>query len=283
MPASGASGPQSGPFDVDVDLALDVALAAVRAGCGVLGLGRARLAGLDITAKAPGDITTEVDRAAEKAILERIRQSFPDHASLGEETLARGAGPYRWVVDPLDGTVNYVHSIPYYGVSVALEAYGQTILGVVADPVRGEFFYAAAGRGAFVNGERMSVSRCPGLGEAVVGTVVPGPSWPHMDAYLERFCAVARRAAGMRRAGAAALDLAYVAAGRLDGFFVLSLKRWDVLAGALLVAEAGGMVANLDGHADPLETERIAAGNPAVLGELAPLVSLAPQGAPARG
>lgn len=273
VPGLSAGGEQTIP---DLDEALAVALQAVRAGCAELARGRARLAGLRATTKSPGDIATEVDGAAEAAILGSVRQAYPAHAALGEESGASGRGRCRWIVDPLDGTVNYVHGLPYYAVSLALEADGETLLGVVADPVRRETFTAVRGRGARLNGRPLRVSGRERLDEAVIGTVVPPPKWPDMEAYLERFCAVARRAAGVRRAGAAALDLAYVAAGRLDGFFVMSLKRWDIAAGALLVREAGGLVASLDGHADPLGTDRIAAGNPPVLEALLPLVRFAP-------
>jgi myo-inositol-1(or 4)-monophosphatase len=142
------------------------------------------------------------------------------------------------------------------------------VLGVVADPVREEFFTAIRGGGAFCNNKRIEVSQCPRLEEAVVGTVVPPPKWPGLDNYLEIFCRVARNAAGVRRAGAAALDLAYVASGRLDAFFVLSLKTWDVAAGSLLVTEAGGAIADIDGLPDPLKTNRLVAATPGVLPQL---------------
>jgi myo-inositol-1(or 4)-monophosphatase len=165
----------------------------------------------------------------------------------------------------LDGTVNYVRGLPYYAVSLALEEHGKIVLGLVADPVRKEFFTAIRGRGAYLNGKRLAVSRRPSLDQAVVGTVVPPPRWPGLNQYLAMFCRVATGAAGMRRSGAAALDLAYVAAGRLDGFFVLSLKAWDIAAGSLLVLEAGGAVADVDGEGDPLASNRLAAANPDLL------------------
>lgn len=264
MPAAPSTGIH--PFaGIDLDAALAVALDAAKAGCAVLARGRSRLARLHTTTKSPGDITTELDARSEAAIFARIRPVYPDHARLGEESGEEsgvsGASPYRWIVDPLDGTVNYVHGIPYYAVSVALEVDGAAVLGVVADPARREFFTAMRGRGAFCNERPLSVARRVRLDEAVIGTVVPPPKWPGMEGYLAQFCAVARSAAGMRRGGAAALDLAYVAAGRLDGFFVVSLKRWDLSAGSLLVREAGGAVADIDGHPDPLHANRLAAAN----------------------
>jgi len=258
---------------LDLDATLRVALDATKAGCAMLARGRARLARLRVTTKSPGDIATEIDRLSEVTLISRIRDAFPAHAFLGEESGETGSSRYRWIVDPLDGTVNYVHAIPYYAISVALEVDGVSMLGVVADPCRREYFTAVRGGGAFCNGRPISVSRRAGLEEAVVGTVVPPPRWPGMPGYLEQFCALARHAAGVRRAGAAALDLAYVAAGRLDGFFVVSLKRWDIAAGALLVEEAGGRVADIDGNPDPLANNRLVAANrdllPALLSVLA--------------
>jgi myo-inositol-1(or 4)-monophosphatase len=271
-PQTGEATPVPAP-DLDLTAALGLAREAVKAGCAVLARGRSRLSRLCTTTKQPGDITTEIDRQAETAILSRIREAYPDHAFLGEETGATGASRYRWIVDPLDGTVNYVRAIPYYAVSVALEVDGAPVLGLVADPVRREYFTAIKGGGAFCNGKSLAVSRRTSLDEAVIGTVVPPPRWPGMPAYLDQFCAVARTAAGMRRAGAAALDLASVAAGRLDGFFVVSLKRWDLAAGALLVEEAGGRVADIDGGADPLASSRLAAANPELLPALLSLLS----------
>lgn len=256
----------------DLDAALEVALAAAQAGCAVLRRGRERLGEVRCTAKAVGDLTTDVDRASEAAIMERIRDAFPGHALTGEEGGDRGDAPCRWIVDPLDGTVNFVHGLPYYAVSIALEVEGRIDLAVVADPERGEVFTARRGGGAFLNGTRLGVSACAGLDQAVVGTVVPPPGWPELGLYLARFCRVAGRAAGIRRAGAAALDLAYLAAGRLDGFFVMSLKTWDIAAGSLLVTEAGGLVADIDGDRDPVRTNRLVAAGPALLPALRALL-----------
>jgi len=253
---------------LDPDLALAEALRAVKDGCAELAKGSRKLGRLRVTAKSPGDISSEIDRRAEAAIIGRLRAAYPSHAFTGEESGDSGVSPFRWIVDPIDGTVNYVHGFPYYAVSLALEANGKIALGVVADPVRGEFFTAVAGRGAYMNGKRLRVSSCPDLERAVVGTVVPPPRFAGMEEYLEYFCRVARTCAGVRRAGAAALDLAYVAAGRLDGFFVVSLQTWDIAAGTLLVAEAGGAVADVDGADDPLRTNRLVAANPVLLPEI---------------
>ncbi|WP_428561575.1 MAG: inositol monophosphatase family protein [Solidesulfovibrio sp. DCME] len=270
IPGQAVAGSCSG---FDTRAAMDVAAEAVEAACAILLAGQADLAGLRHTVKAPGDIATDIDRRAEEAIRRRIRRAYPGHAFLGEETGASGTAPFRWIVDPLDGTVNYVRGFPYYAVSVALEHEGRPLLGLVADPARAECFAAIAGGGAFCNGRPLAVAGRTRLDEAVVGTVVPPPRFPGLDDYLARFCAVARQAAGVRRAGAAALDLAAVAAGRLDAFFVVSLARWDVAAGTLLVTEAGGAVADIDGGDDPLGGNRLVAANRHLLPALLPLLS----------
>jgi myo-inositol-1(or 4)-monophosphatase len=264
---------EPGAAELPLEAIRDVALEAVHAGCAELIRGRTRLAQLRTRTKSPGDITTEIDRRSEAAIFSRLRAAYPGHAFLGEESGQTGTSRYRWIVDPLDGTVNYVHGIPYYAVAAAFEVDGVPVVGVIADPSRREYFTAIKGKGAFCNGRPIRVSSRTTLEEAVVGTVVPPPHWAGMPAYLAQFGAVARQAAGVRRAGAAALDLASVAAGRLDGFFVVSLKRWDIAAGALLVEEAGGRVADIDGSPDPLASNRLAAANQGLLPALLSLLS----------
>lgn len=258
----------------DLDRALDVALGAARAACGVLNRGARALAAIEQTVKSPGDVSTAIDRRAEAVIRRRLRAAFPDHAFTGEESGCSGDCPCRWIVDPLDGTMNYVHGYPYYAVSLALTVDGRVVLGVVADPVRREVFHAVRGRGAFLNGRPLRVSDIRSMDRALVGTVVPPPRWPGMAEYLKRFNRVAIRAAGMRRAGAAALDLASLAAGRLDAFFVESLKAWDIAAGMLLVTEAGGQVADMTGQGDPLATNRLAAANAWLLPDLLGLMRI---------
>ena len=173
-----------------------------------------------------------------------------------------GESPFRWIVDPLDGTMNYVRGLPYYAVSVALEAHGSVVLGIVADPVRGGVLHRdPRARSVLQQQADRGVPVPGGSRDAVVGTVVPPPKWPGLNGYLEMFRDVALRAAGVRRAGAAALDLAYVAAGRLDAFFVLSLKAWDIAAGSLLVTEAGGAVADIDGTPGPAQDQQAGRGH----------------------
>lgn len=257
---------------VDLDAALAAALDAAGEACAILEEGRDLLSRDMVTTKSPGDVTTVIDRRAEEAVKTRLQAAFPDFAFTGEEGGASGSSRCRWIVDPLDGTMNYVHGFPFYAVSLALTVDGEVVLGVVGDPVRKETFWAVLGRGAFMNGSPLRVSSVRELDQALVGTVVPPPRWPGRDAYLARFCRMAGCAAGIRRAGAAALDLAYVAAGRMDGFFVESLKAWDIAAGMLLVTEAGGEISDIFGEEPPLRTNRLATANahllPALLGVL---------------
>jgi myo-inositol-1(or 4)-monophosphatase len=246
---------------VDLDAALDAAREAAREACSILEEGRGLLSGDMIRTKSPGDVTTVIDSRAEEAVRARLLKAFPDFAFTGEEGGDSGSSRCRWIVDPLDGTMNFVHGFPYYAVSLALLVDDRVVLGVIADPVRGETFQAVEGRGAYLNGARIRVSDTDALDKALVGTVTPPPRWSGLDDYLGRFRRLAFQAAGIRRAGAAALDLAYVAAGRLDAFFVESLKAWDIAAGMLLVSEAGGETADIFGDGSPLRTNRLAAAN----------------------
>lgn len=253
---------------VDLDAALSTALGAAREACAILEEGRALLRQDMVRTKSPGDVTTVIDSRAEEAIRIRLQADFPDFAFTGEEGGKRGSSRFRWIVDPLDGTMNYVHGFPFYAVSLALTIDETVVLGVVADPVRDETFHAILGQGAWMNATPIQVSSVRTMEKALAGTVVPPPRWPNLDEYLTRFCRLSGCAAGIRRAGAAALDLAYVAAGRLDAFFVESLKSWDIAAGMLLVTEAGGAVSDIFGDESPLSTNRLAAANAHLLPEL---------------
>ena len=256
----------------DLDKALAAALEAAGEACAILVQGQSQLTEGMVKTKSPGDVTTIIDRRAEDAIRTLLQARFPEFAFTGEEGGASGQSRYRWIVDPLDGTMNYVHGFPFYAVSLALTVDERIVLGVVADPVRGETFWAVVGRGAFLGGKPITVSHANSMEKALVGTVFPPPSWPGRDDYLKRFCRVASQAAGVRRAGAAALDLAYVAAGRLDAFFVESLKAWDIAAGMLLVTEAGGQVSDIFTTQPPLQTNRLAAANAHLLPPLLELL-----------
>lgn len=244
--------------------------AAGRAGDIIAGnLGR--LSTGDIETKQAYDFVTRVDRLAEEAIMETIRNVFPDHAFLAEETLRdEGGERYRWIIDPLDGTTNYIHGFPMFSVSIALEKKNEVILGVIFDPLKHELFHAVRGEGAFLNDSRLNVSAVPVLSHALVATGFPFRKKEMIDMYQQAFKAVFSKVSDIRRAGSAALDLAYIAAGRLEGFFELNLSPWDIAAGSLLITEAGGVVTDFSGGRNYLSTGNIVAGNlhlqPKILG-----------------
>jgi myo-inositol-1(or 4)-monophosphatase len=228
-----------------------------------------------VSSKGRSDYVTEVDRAAEAAIIDMLRTAYPDHCFLAEESGASspGAEPdYLWIIDPLDGTTNFVHGFPQYAVSIALKHRGQIMQAVVYDPTRNELFTATRGRGAFMNDRRIRVSRRTKLAEALIGTGFPFHQLQHLDEYVRMFKLITEQTAGIRRPGAAALDLAYVAMGRLDGFWEFGLSAWDVAAGSLLIQESGGMIADFAGGTDYLTSGNIVAGNPKVHAELLALV-----------
>ncbi|TVS19048.1 MAG: inositol monophosphatase [Gammaproteobacteria bacterium] len=234
---------------------------------------------LDIQEKQKNDLVSDVDRAAEAAIVEILSKSYPDHAFLCEESGLIGSADaeYTWIIDPLDGTTNFLHGIPHFGVSIACRVRGRIEHAVVLDPLRDESFVASRGQGAQLNDKRMRVTRRQHLESALVGSgIPPGEVDRHLTPYMAMFETVTRRCRSMRRSGSAALDLAYVAAGRLDAFFEPGLKPWDMAAGALLISEAGGLVADFTGDMHYLTTGNIVAGNPkcfkALLQAIAPHV-----------
>jgi myo-inositol-1(or 4)-monophosphatase len=205
------------------------------------------------------DLVTDADRAAETAALEALRERFPDHAVLAEEGGATGASPYRWIVDPLDGTTNFAHELAHFCVSVACEVDGTVEVGAILDPMRGELFTAALGRGARLNGAPIRTTAVADPGDALLATGFP--YWVHdrtaeVTSLLEAFLG---RVQGVRRFGSAALDLAYVACGRYDAFYERGLKPWDVAAGLLLVTEAGGRVSGIDGSPVRLDAGHVLA------------------------
>lgn len=216
--------------------------------------------------KNANDFVSEVDEAAEREIAQQLRRAYPEHAILGEESGRSGPedAEYLWVIDPLDGTTNFLRGIPHYGVSIACLHKGRIEHGVIVDPVRREEFTASRGRGAQLNGRRIRVSQRASLDGALLGTGIPFKG--HGDEQLPTYAAVlaelAGQCAGIRRAGAASLDLAYVAAGRLDAFWETGLSIWDIAAGVLLIREAGGLVSDLDGGEGFLDSGNIVAGNP---------------------
>ena len=228
---------------------------------------------LNVAKKHHADYVSEVDRAAENIIIQTLLEAYPSHAILAEESGTQGTSEYTWIVDPLDGTTNFLHGIPQYSVSIALQHNGLLTQAVVYDPTKNDLFTATRGRGAFLNDKRIRVSKRDQLADCLIGTGFPYSKFDHIDAYLAIFRDVMQQTAGLRRPGSAALDLAYVAAGRFDGFFETGLKAWDMAAGCLLIAEAGGMVGDLQGDINFLTSGHVCAGNPKVYEQLLKVIA----------
>ena len=220
------------------------------------------------------NLVTEADRLSEALIIERIRKAFPDHGILAEESpeTANGSG-FRWIIDPLDGTTNYAHGYPVFCVSIALEVGGMVRLGAVYNPMLAELFVAEKGEGAFLNGRRLAVSRTAELSRGLLATGFPYDIREDRNNNINYFNVMAMHAQAIRRTGSAALDMAYVAAGRFDGFWELKLMPWDTAAGWLLTAEAGGTVTDLQGGPYQLHSPHILASNGSIHGELADLLA----------
>ncbi|CAC9435102.1 inositol monophosphatase family protein [bacterium endosymbiont of Bathymodiolus sp. 5 South] len=224
---------------------------------------------LTIENKAANDFVSEVDKAAEDAIIDELKYAFPDHCILGEENgEILGNSRFQWIVDPLDGTTNYLHGFPQYCVSIALYEDKEATHAVVYDPFKEEMFTASKGQGAYLNEQRIRTTHTRGFENTLIGTGFPFKAPRHLDAYLDMFKAIHPQVAGIRRAGSAALDLAYLAAGRLDGFWEIELSIWDIAAGALLVKEAGGFIGDFSGRDKFLETGNVVAGNEKVFKEI---------------
>jgi myo-inositol-1(or 4)-monophosphatase len=233
---------------------------------------------LDISFKGEVDLVTEVDRRCEELIVSHLKGAFPDHSFLAEENAYEGgSASYKWIVDPLDGTTNYAHGFPWFCVSIALEHDGEVIIGVIYHCMMDELFTAVRGQGAYVNGERIRVSDRAPLRRSLLATGFPYDRTRDNENNFENFVNFQMAARAVRRAGAAALDLAYVAAGRLDGYWECKLKPWDVAAGSLLVAEAGGKVTNHAGQSYSVYDHRIVASNGVIHGEMLEVLK---QGAP---
>ncbi|MCH8262405.1 MAG: inositol monophosphatase [Proteobacteria bacterium] len=243
---------------------LNIAIRAARAAGDIIIRQIDHVQDLPVIKKSRNDFVTEVDKHAEMVIIETLHKSYPNHAILAEESGRQGDSPYLWIIDPLDGTTNYLHGFPQYAVSIALQHRGELDQAVVYDPLRQELFTASRGGGAMLNNRRIRVSKQKHLEGALLGTGFPFKEQERLDEYLDSFKALFPMTAGIRRAGAASLDLAYVACGRLDGFWELGLKPWDIAAGALLVKEAGGMISDFCGDENYMETGNIVAATPEI-------------------
>ena len=233
-----------------------------------------RLEALTVEEKSRNEFVTQVDRAAEEAIIEVIKDHYPEHAILAEESGASGDHEYQWIIDPLDGTTNYLHGFPQFSVSIGVARNGELEHGVVYDPLRQEIFTASRGQGAQLDGRRIRVSKRTMLQQSLIGTGFPyRANLTHIERYLGMLKAVMLESAGVRRPGSAALDLCYVAAGRVDAFFELGLSKWDIAAGALIIREAGGRISDFRGGDGYLESGNVVAGNPKVYAALSKLLA----------
>lgn len=256
---------------------LNTAIKAARHAGSIIMRGARDLDRLTVTRKGHNDFVSEVDHAAERVIVETLLEAYPTHGILAEEGSAkdRESDPeFLWIIDPLDGTTNFLHGLPQYCVSIALKHRGKITQAVIYDPSKNDLFTATRGRGAFLNDRRIRVSRRDSLKDSLIGTGFPFREQHHLDTYLAMMKALIERTAGLRRPGAAALDLAYVAAGYYDGFWEMGLSPWDIAAGSLLVQEAGGLVGDLRGEDAYLDTGNVVAAAPKIFPQL--LQALAP-------
>jgi myo-inositol-1(or 4)-monophosphatase len=254
---------------------LNVAVKAARAAGAIINRAALDVEAVRISQKQVNDFVTEVDQNSERVIIETLLTAYPDHGILAEESGSTHGNPnadHIWIIDPLDGTTNFIHGFPVYCVSIALQVRGKLEQAVVFDPTRNDLFTASKGRGAFLNDRRIRVSKRTRLNECLLSTGFPFRPEDDFDKYLRLMGDVMQRTAGLRRPGAAALDLAYVAAGFSDGFFETGLQPWDMAAGALLITEAGGLVGNFTGDANFLEQKECLAANPRIYAQLVPVL-----------
>ncbi|GAB4087395.1 inositol monophosphatase family protein [Hydrogenophaga soli] len=255
---------------------LNVAIKAARAAGSIINRAAMDVETVRVNVKQTNDFVTEVDQAAEQAIIETLLTAYPDHGILAEESGEKpgkhGGADHQWIIDPLDGTTNFIHGFPVYCVSIALAVKGKLEQAVVYDPTRNDLFCATKGRGAYLNERRIRVAKRTHLRDTLLSTGFPFRPGDEMKPFLAMLGDVMPRCAGVRRPGSAALDLAYVAAGFADGFFEKGLSPWDMAAGALLVTEAGGLVGNFTGEADFLHQRECLAANPRIYGQLVSVI-----------
>ena len=253
---------------------LNVAIKAARRAGNIINRASLNSERIQVTRKQHNDFVTEIDQAAEAAIIDTLKEAFPDHSFLGEETgetpssSTNQTSNHVWIIDPLDGTTNFIHGFPQYAVSIALSVSGVIQQAVVYDPTRDELFTATRGAGAYLDRRRLRVASQDRLANSLLGTGFPYREDQDLEKYLKIFGEMSRQCAGLRRPGAASLDLAYVAAGRYDGFFESDLKPWDMAAGALLITEAGGLIGNYRGEEGFLKSGEVMAANPRIFAQM---------------
>ena len=252
---------------------LNIAVKAARRAGNLIHRAADNLDHLTVTKKSNADYVSEVDKAAERTIIQTILDVYPTHAILAEESGAQGESEYLWIIDPLDGTTNFLHGYQQYAVSIALQHNGVLTQAVIYDPTKNDLFTATRGRGAFLNDRRIRVSKRAELADSLIGTGFPYSKFDHLDAYMDILRDMMKKTAGLRRPGSAALDLAYTAAGRYDGFFETGLKPWDIAAGCLLITEAGGLVSDLQGNDSYLKSGHLCAGNPKVFAQMLQVIA----------
>ncbi len=251
---------------------LNTAIKAARRAGNVIMRHFDQLERLAIETKGRNDFVSEVDHQAEREILNIIHAAYPEHGILAEESGQKSGNDYQWIIDPLDGTTNYLHGFPQFAVSIAIKHRGRLEQAVVFDPLRNELFTASRGSGAQLNERRMRVSQNVNLEFALLGTGFPFRTEKHLEEWINSFRTLLTHSSGVRRAGSAALDLAYVACGRLDGFWEIGLSAWDIAAGALLIEEAGGLVGDFAGGREFLDSGNVIAGNPQIYAKILPLI-----------
>jgi myo-inositol-1(or 4)-monophosphatase len=245
---------------------LNIAVRAARVAGNIIAKGFENQTDLLIEAKGDNDYVTRIDKEAEQAIIHKIKQSFPEHSFIGEEGgIVEGDKDFKWVIDPLDGTTNFIKGIPHFAVSIALIHKGRLDQAVVFDPIRGELFTASKGAGAQLNSFRIRASKARELNQTILATAFPYKDKKSLAEYLQTFNKIFMQAGDIRRSGSAALDLAYVASGRYDGYWESGLKPWDMAAGELLVRESGGLVTDFSGGNDPMHKGEIVAGSPKIV------------------
>lgn len=249
---------------------LNIAVRAARAAGNVINRGFENRSDLEVFTKDAQDFVTRVDREAEQAIIETIKKSYPEHSFLAEESgeTVGQENDYQWIIDPLDGTTNFIQGVPHFCTSIALLVKGKLDQAVIYDPIRGDLFTGSKGQGAQLNGYRIRVANRKDLTNTLLVSAFPFKNKDEIDSYWAKAAAIYKAAGDIRRTGSAALDLAYVAAGKFDGYFERGIKAWDVAAGELIVREAGGVVTDYNGNNDPMLKGEIIAGNPKVLSQL---------------